>query len=199
MSNPKNGDKIPALIVFGRIRGSKVDQAAVFLEKDAAAAKKAASDAGLSSLEVKTDADRNMAAALPEGAINANGRFSLSPASPEIIAELERLLKAATDEEATSASGPKSETASATISADLWRQLKPGALVLAAAFDEQDNLDGWWDAVIVRIDDGEFLVRGAITPRNPQSAAATNILPSFTRKSPAYDFVGNAQPPRTRF
>ena len=64
MSNPKNGEKIPALIVFGRIRGSKVDQAAVFLEKDAEAAKKAALDAGLSCLEVKTDADRNMAAAL---------------------------------------------------------------------------------------------------------------------------------------
>ncbi len=101
MPNPKNGEKIPSLIVFGRIRGSKVDQAAVFLEKDAEAAKRAASDAGLSSLEVQTEADRNMAAALPEGAINAQGRFSLSPASPEIIAELDRLLKAATGQEAT--------------------------------------------------------------------------------------------------
>ena len=101
MPNPKNGEKIPSLIVFGRIRGSKVDQAAVLLEKDAEAAKRAASDAGLSSLEVQTEADRNMAAALPEGAINAQGRFSLSPASPEIIAELDRLLKAATGQEAT--------------------------------------------------------------------------------------------------
>jgi len=168
MPNAKNSDKIPALIVFGRIRGSKVDQAAVFLEKDAEAAKKAASGAGLSSLEVQTEADRNMAAALPEGAINAQGRFSLSPASPEIIAELERLLKAATDEEETSASGAKSETASATISADLWRQLKLGSLVLAAAFDEQDNLDGWWEAVIVRIDDGEFLVRWRDYPKEPR-------------------------------
>ena len=32
MSNPKNSDKIPALIIFGRIRGSKVDQAAVLLK-----------------------------------------------------------------------------------------------------------------------------------------------------------------------
>jgi len=135
MSNPKNSDKIPALIVFGRIRGSKVDQAAVFLEKDAEAAKKAASDAGLSALEVQTEADRDMAAALPEGAINAQGRFSLSPASPEIIAELERLLKAATGQEATSARSAKSETASATISADLWRQLKPGPSFLLASFD----------------------------------------------------------------
>jgi hypothetical protein len=51
MPDSKNGaksaEKIPALIVFGRIRGSKVDQAAVFLEKDAEVAKKATCDAGL--------------------------------------------------------------------------------------------------------------------------------------------------------
>ena len=176
MPNPKNGDKIPALIVFGRIRGSKVDQAAVFFEKDADAAKKAASDAGLSSLEVKTDADRNMAAALPEGAINAQGRFSLSPASPETISELDRLHKAATGQEATSASGAKSETASATISADLWRQLKPGALVLAACFDEQDNLDGWWEAIIVRVDDGEFLVRWRDYPKEPAASRSQEYI-----------------------
>ena len=58
MPNAKNGDKIPALIVFGRIRGSKVDQAAVFLKKDTEAAKKAASDAGLFSLEVTTEEHR---------------------------------------------------------------------------------------------------------------------------------------------
>jgi hypothetical protein len=109
-------------------------------------------DAGLSSLEVQTDADRNMAAALPEGAITANGRFSLSPASPEIIAELDHLLKAARGQE-TTLSGAKSQTASTTISADLWQQLKPGSLVLAAGFDEQDNLAGWWEAIIVRVDD----------------------------------------------
>ena len=176
MSNPKNSEKIPSLIVFGRIRGSKVDQAAVFLEKDAEAAKKAAADAGLSSLEVQTQADRNMAATLPEGAINANGRFSLSPASPEIIAELDRLLKAATGQEATSARSAKSETASATISADLWRQLKPGSLVLAAAFDEQDNLDGWWEAVIVRVDDGEFLVRWRDYPKEPVASRSHEYI-----------------------
>ena len=83
--------------------------------------------------------------------INAQGRFSLSPASPGIIGELERLLKAATGQGATFVSDAKSETASVTISADLWRQLKPGLLVLAAGFDEEDNLAGWWEAIIVRI------------------------------------------------
>ena len=79
MSNPKNDEKIPALIVFGRFRSSNLNQAAVFLKKDAEAAKKAALDAGLSSLEVTTEEHRQAAASLPEGAINAQGRFSLSP------------------------------------------------------------------------------------------------------------------------
>jgi len=117
--------------------------AAVFLEKDCEVATKAASDAGLSSLDVQTEDHRRAAAALPEAAINAQGRFSPSPAPPAIIAELERLLKAATGQGATLASGAKSETASATISADLWRQLKPGSLVLAAGFDQNNNLIEW--------------------------------------------------------
>ncbi len=71
MSNTKNGaksaEKIPALIVFGRIRGSNLNQAAVFLKKVPRQLKKAASDAGLSSLEVTTKEHRRAAAALPEG------------------------------------------------------------------------------------------------------------------------------------
>jgi hypothetical protein len=176
MPDPKNGEKIPALIVFGRIHGSNLNQAAVFAEKDAEAAKKAASDAGLSSLEVTTEEQRRATAALPEGVINAQGRFSLSPASLEIIAELERLLKAATGQGAASTSGAKSETASATNSDDLWRQLKPGALVLAAGFDEQDNLDGWWEAIIVRVDDGEFLVRWRDEPNEPRVSRSPEYI-----------------------
>jgi hypothetical protein len=62
----------------------------------------------------------------------------------------------------------KVETASATISADLWRQLNPGSLVLAAGFDEQDNLAGGWEAIIVRVDDDEFLVRWRDSPDEPR-------------------------------
>jgi hypothetical protein len=172
MSESKNGakaaQKIPALIVFGRMRGSNLNQAAYFLKKDADAAKKAAADAGLLSLEVKTEEHRQAAATLAEGAINTQGRFSLSPASPEIMAQLERLLKAATGQVLASAADAKSETASATISADLWRQLKPGALVLAAWFDKRRNVDGWWEAIVVDIEDDEFLLRWRDGPREPK-------------------------------
>jgi hypothetical protein len=91
MPDPKNGvksaEKIPALIVFGRFRGSNLNQAAVFLKKDAEAAKKAALDAGLSSLEVQTEEHRRAAATLPEGAecsarIQMMSPLSAAPCGP---------------------------------------------------------------------------------------------------------------------
>jgi ParB-like nuclease domain len=59
---------------------------------------------------------------------------------------------------------------------DLWRQLKPGSLVFAAGFDEQDNLDGWWEAIIVRIDDGEFLVRWRDEPDQPRASRSREFI-----------------------
>jgi hypothetical protein len=181
MPNAKNGaklaSKIPALIVFGRIHGSKVNQAAFFVQKDAEAAKKAALEAGLSCLEVKTEEDKNIASTLREGVINARGRFSLSPASPEVIAELGRMLRAVAGGAGTSTdTSTLSETPPATISADLWNQLKPGSLVLAAGFDDDDNLDGWWEAIIIRIDDGEFLVRWRDEPNLPLASRTREYI-----------------------
>jgi hypothetical protein len=141
------------------------------------AAKKAALDAGLSCLEVKTEADKKLASTLREGAISAQGRFSLSPASANVIAELGRILQAVTAGAGTSAdTNSKPETAVATISADLWNQLKPGSLVLAASFDEEDNLIGWWEAIIVRIDDGEFLVRWRDEPNLPTASRSREYI-----------------------
>jgi len=140
MPDPKNGaksaEKIPALIVFGRIR-CRLSRTGLRGGNESGVRR------GLSSLDVQTEDHRRAAAALPEAAINAQGRFSPSPAPPARIAELERLLKAATGQGATLASGAKSETGSATISADLWRQLKPGSLDLAAGFDQNNNLIEW--------------------------------------------------------
>lgn len=181
MPDGKNGAKspgeMPTFIVFGRFPNSKFDQAATFLKKDAEAAKKAALDAGLSCLDVQTEADRKMASALPQGVINTQGRFSLSPASPKVIAELARLSKATAGNAATSAdTNCKAGTASPMISSDLWQQLKPGSLVLAAGFDESDNLTGWWEATILRIDDGEFLVRWRDEPSLPAASRSQEYI-----------------------
>jgi hypothetical protein len=207
MPNSKNGaksaEKIPALIVFGRIHGSNVDQAAIFLKKDAETAKKAALDAGLSSLKVQTEEHRKVAATLPEGVINTRGRFSLSPTSPEIMAELERLLKAATGQEGASDSDAKSETASPTISADLCansnqvRWFSQRALIRTTI----------WTAGGKRSLSASTTVNsssaGKATPTSPEPAAARNILPSFTRSSLAFDSSehpkGRREPPLSNY
>jgi hypothetical protein len=179
MSDPKNGGKsaakLPALIVFGRIKGTNVDQAAMFVEKDAEAAKKAATEAGLSFIEVKTDEQRKAAAALPEGVVNAQGRFSLSPASRETVGQLGQMLQAAVEVEASSAAGDHAGS-STGISPRLWQELKPGALVLAAGFDDDDNPAGWWEAIIVKVDDGEFLIRWRDAPNEPRVSLSREYI-----------------------
>jgi hypothetical protein len=95
----------------------------------------------------------------------------------KVIAELERLLKAVMPEAGTSTdTSTKSGTPPATISADLWNQLQPGSLALAAGFDEEDNLDGWWEAIIVRIDGGEFIVRWREEPNLPTASRSREFI-----------------------
>jgi hypothetical protein len=180
MSEPKNGGKsaakLPSLIVFGRIKGTNVDQAAMFVEKDAEAAKKAATEAGLSFIEVKTDEQRKAAAALPEGVVNAQGRFSLSPASRETVGQLGQMLQSATEMEASSTTSDRAGSPSTGISPRLWQELKPGALVLAAGFDDDDNPAGWWEAIIVKVDDGEFLIRWRDAPNEPRVSRSREYI-----------------------
>ncbi len=53
---------------------------------------------------------------------------------------------------------------------------KPGSLVLPAGFDKNDNLDGWWEAIIVCVDDGEFLVRWQGYPYEPRSSRGQEYI-----------------------
>jgi hypothetical protein len=76
-------------------------------------------------------------------------------------------------QQGTSDINAKSENASPPILADLWRRLKPGSLILAAGVDEQDNLDGWWEAIIVRVDDDGFRVRWRDDPNWSRRTMAT--------------------------
>jgi len=152
-------NKQPALIVFGRIKGNAIDQAAYFAEKDVEAAKKAAVPLGLTALEVTTDAIRKACNSLQEGVINAQGRFSLSPISKAKLVELQML-----------------SPAKDPLQKDPWTNLKPGDLVLAAGFDDEDNLEGWYPAVIVKKDDGEYVVRWRDFPGEPNGSRSPEYL-----------------------
>ena len=62
-----------------------------------------------------------------------------------------------------------------------------GALVLAAGFDEEDNLAGWWEAIIVKVDDDEFLVRWRNAQTSQTPVVADNILLCSIPGSPSFD------------
>jgi hypothetical protein len=187
---PNPAKKIPSLIVFGRIRGSNVNQATIFLIKDAEAAKKAGSDAGLSSLEVQTEEHRKAAATLPEGAINTQGRFSLSPASPEITAELERLLKAETAKVLLRPAVQNQRPHRQRFPPISGGNSSQGRRFLQRALTRTMI----WRAGGKRSSAGSTMVNsssvGRVTPTSPEPAAARNILPSFTRKSLPFDSSG---------
>lgn len=51
-----------------------------------------------------------------------------------------------------------------------------GTLVLAAGIDGHDNLAGWWEAIIVRIDNDEFLVRWRDEPNEPRASRSREYI-----------------------
>jgi hypothetical protein len=40
----------------------------------------------------------------------------------------------------------------------------------------EDNLAGWWEAIIVRVDDGEFLVRWRDEPNEPRASRTQEYI-----------------------
>lgn len=78
----------PALIVFGTIEGKHC--AGTFLEAEAALAKKAAAELGLSMLEVTDKATRDLAIKLRPGMAHANASGFIGAAPKSVFAKLTR-------------------------------------------------------------------------------------------------------------
>ncbi len=94
MSKPQSSSPPPkprALIVFGRLPGGATERAGWFGPAAVEAAKQAAGTFGLKWVAVATDDHRKAAETLPEGVMNAKGQFSLPPATPAVIDQLEKL------------------------------------------------------------------------------------------------------------
>ncbi len=164
--------KTPALIAFGRMRGSRIDQAAWFGETEVALAKKAALNTGVTWLNLATEEEREAARHLSEGVVTEGGRFSLSPVKPEMLAELQRLREVAKVREPEPQPLPSTDAAveegkPKTDTADPWGKLGIGSIVLAASFDNEDAPAGWWEAVIVGTEPDGFALRWRDCPDDP--------------------------------
>jgi hypothetical protein len=49
-------------------------------------------------------------------------------------------------------------------------------LVLAAYFDEKQLLDGWWPAVVRRVEDGKYVLTWRDAPNDPHFKSSRKFL-----------------------
>jgi hypothetical protein len=173
---------LAVLLVYGRIAGVKLPQGGWFKASDAAAARESAKQLQLAVLDLKTDEERALTIGVQEGVAKSSGRTLIAAITEEMLARIEAYAKrvrpperqalpaaatGATD--AAIASPQEAGKASTSLSAQgsSWSELRVGSLVLAAYFDENEEIDGWWPALIRRVDEGKYIVTWRDAPSDP--------------------------------
>jgi hypothetical protein len=101
---------IPAVLVYGTPTNPALTQASWFRTEDVEAVKAAAKETKLSVIELRTDADRALAAGAHEGVLKSGGRMIVGSVSAEVYRRIEEYAR-----QGASASDPsKAENAAAT-------------------------------------------------------------------------------------
>jgi len=153
----------PALIVFGTRKGATEPCAAWFRSEYAARARSAAQRQGLAAIAVNTDETRAAAKVLNEGQLKAGGQLVMPSVSQEVLDRLRSLIPAVAPDSAAGHTNPK--TPGPEVPTSCWDALKPTDIVLAAYFDKGEAL-GWWEAVIINIQDDTYTVRWVEEPED---------------------------------
>lgn len=154
----KNGrSNDPALIVFGMPKGARAPHAAWFSGTYANRAKVAADQHGLSTLTVGSQVTRAVAATLKEGQLKAGGQLVTPCVTEGMLHQLRSVIPQPLPGSTLAANN--SGVARVQVPATVWDALKPNDLVLAADLDKSGVPDGWYEAVIVQVDDGSFTLR----------------------------------------
>jgi hypothetical protein len=189
MANPTQPkpNPVPAILVYGTPSGPAMTQASWFRAEDKEAVKAAAKELKFSMIELRTDADRALAAGAHEGVLKSSGRIIVGSVSAEIYRRIEEHVR-----KAAGLDPSKPDSAAATIKAaseqnmntshsdqlatdepDLaaapkpWEALRVGAKVLAAVWDEKHEFAGFWLATVKRIEKGEFTLEWFEWPEYP--------------------------------
>jgi hypothetical protein len=147
----------PALIVFGTPKGARSPHAAWFRAAYVNRVSVAAQRQGLATIAVETDATRAAAATLKEGQLKAGGQLVMPCVTQEMLNRLNGLVP---KPRPSPAEGPVSPaTAGVQVPVSVWDKLKPTDLVLAADLDKAGEPNGWYEANIMKIEDGIYTVR----------------------------------------
>jgi hypothetical protein len=187
---------VPAILAYGTPSGPALTQASWFRAEDRDAVKAAAEALKFSVIELRTDADRALAAGAHEGVFKGSGRMIIGSVSAEVYRRIEEHVRkaagaadpsrpenAATTKPASeqnvniSAAGPSSPgpsrvtpaapTISKPDSATALEALRVGGRVLAAYWNKNREFDGFWLANIKRIDHDEFTLEWFESPGEP--------------------------------
>jgi hypothetical protein len=181
---------LPALLVYGTPSGPAFTQASWFRAEDKEAVKAAAATLKFSVIELRTDADRALAAGAHEGVLKGSGRMIVGSVSAEVYRRIEEHVRKGAgasdppqpdDAAAATPTKPASEQTKnlpppaplATDRPDLasapnpWEALRVGARVLAAYWNEKREFEGFWLATVKRIENGEFTLEWFEAPQYP--------------------------------
>ena len=188
LTQPKP-NSVPAILVYGTPSGPALTQASWFRAEDQEAARAAAEALKFSVIELRTDADRALAAGAHEGVLKGSGRMIVGSVSAEVYRRIEEHVRRGAG--APDPSKPENPAATTTKSmseqnmnmtgparlsttgSDLastpnpWGALRVGARVLAAYWNEKREFEGFWLATVKRIDHDEFTLEWFDAPEYP--------------------------------
>ena len=174
---------VPAILVYGTPSGPAFTQASWFRAEDKETVKSAAEALKFSVIELRTDADKALAAGAHEGVLKGSGRMIVGSVSPEVYRRIEEHVRKGAG--APDPSQPESAAAAttkpaleqnmnvtgparlSTAGSDLasapnpWDALRVGARVLAAYWNEKREFEGFWLATVRRIEPGEYTLEGS--------------------------------------
>jgi hypothetical protein len=173
----------PAVIIVNNL-DHPVRYAAWFGSKRAKAAIDLATASRFNALDVDSAVLEELASRLSEGTLGGRA-LTLATVAEELAHELETVIRArqAADAGATEADAQQAlRTAQDAVASadfgtgeygrssnaerDAWSELQAGALVLAADLDRQGAPEAWYEAIIVRAEGREFVLRWRDYPRD---------------------------------
>lgn len=164
VTSTSNGkSNAPALIVFGTPKGTKAPHGAWFPVQYAERSLAAAQQQGLIALPVDSDPSRAAAAQLKEGQLKAGGQLVLPTISPQLLSRLRDLAPQTQTPAQDVRQG--STTPGVQAPAALWNTLKPTDVVLAAFLDRSGEPDGWYEATIMKVENGIYTLRWLYEPQ----------------------------------
>jgi hypothetical protein len=94
-TNPPKPSPLPAILVYGTPTNPTLTQASWFRAEDKEAVKAAAKELKFSIIELRTDADRALAAGVHEGVLKGSGRMIVGSVSAEVYRRIEEHVRQA--------------------------------------------------------------------------------------------------------